>query len=78
MTDTAVAMGAAKGFKIGFPGSDQIMNHGIVTTQAIILKNAFVLRSHHNRLMKILQGKSFGVAVAVVGLRDVFRNHSLR
>jgi hypothetical protein len=43
-----------------------------------MLKDSFVLTLDHDGLMEILQGKSFGVVVAVFGLGDVFGHKSMR
>jgi hypothetical protein len=49
-----------------------------MTSHAILLQDAAILRTNHNGLMKILQSKPAGMPVAVIGLGHVFLDHVMR
>ncbi len=54
------------------------MGHLLMTPHAILIQNAAVVRRYHNRLREVLERKSFGMPVSIVGFRDIFGDKIVR
>jgi hypothetical protein len=72
VTDVAVAVHAVEHFaaiaRVGVDARDDLL----VAAHAVALKNGGVFRPDHDRLVKILEGETFRMPVAVLGFGQVF------
>jgi hypothetical protein len=74
MSDTGVAVNTGNAGDIGGAAFNDVVHKIGVAFQAIVLEDPRVPWLDLNRLVKVLEGETLGMPIAVVGLGDVFRN----
>ena len=73
-----MAVHAANGIRLGHVPMKHLVDHVLVTLDAVLLENPTVLLLDHNRFVEVLQREALGVMVSIVCLGNILADEVVR
>lgn len=77
MPNRTVTMNAIDRLFARLRGQD-VVNHALVAMQAVVLQDAPILATDHDRFMKVLQREAFGMPETVFGFGEILGGKGVR